>query len=341
MKTLVLAALALGVSATPLLTAVVETSLPLTSASPGRGEAQLGVQAPALQGQDPDGKKLAWSDFAGRAVILYFHAPRTRNASAALDQLSDALAKNAALKEGTTVLLVVDALETGVAAREELSHSGSDVRICINEGRELFKAYGVVAFPTAFVVDGEGHVVEAIRGFSTFFSFSCVAGCRFALGLIDNQAYQDLKHGSGKTRDESAIRSSRKFLMARKLISSGNSRAALPILTAIADESAGNAAVLALVVHLQLLAGDAKEAALWTDRLEEAAPDDPNVRIMRARLAIAGNDLEAARAILAEAKGDSPELSYTHGQILEKEGKWQEAATLYKATLDRHLFMLD
>lgn len=306
---------------------------------PSRAAQAPGEQAPALTCKSVHGQPMSWDALEGRAVILYFHSSGTGNAKAAIEQFREGLKGAAELKERCTVVLVAEDVASGQEARRALSSTGFQVEVGISSGSELFKSYGVVAFPTLFVVDGRARVVGSVRGYGTLFSFRALAACRYALGILDRVAYEKL-FDDGRDRPRAQdLTSSRKYLMARQMLSKGKAEAALAILEDFACESPPRPQLVALITHLKLLGGDLAGAQEWSQRLAELEPDGIDTALLRARLELAGGDAEAARNSIRGLEASNPRTEFVRGLILEHDGRFEEAAAMYRGALGTTLFL--
>jgi len=74
------------------------------------------------------------------------------------------------------------------------------------------------------------------------------------------------------------------------------------------------------------------------ERLGAEAPLKPGSRALRVRLALAEGDLDRARSLLEGATLESAALSHARGLWLEGQGRWREAARVYREALERGLF---
>lgn len=338
MRTTTSLALALGLAISPCLRSNSAGTAYANYAPVAADRIQDGDSAPALHGVTPGGQEVEWNQFSGRAVILYFHSPRTRNASRSLRQLADLLKDSASIRGRCTVVLVVDDAETGVAAKSELDRSGVDIKVCIDAKRATGSAYGVLAFPTAFIVDGKAQVVGSTRGYGTFFSFHCVTGCRYALGLIAREEFDGLNSGSSQGWKKSSKTNSKNVLMVRKLIDAGKWEIALPLAQKAAAKGKADPSLLVLLVHLELKAEHPAEATGWLDRLIGEYPESYSDAPLRARIAILGRDFEGARKLLEAEKSRSVEALHAKGLLLEAEGQQGAALELYREALEQAMY---
>ncbi len=303
------------------------------------GVRRAGERAPALTCKTPSGEPMAWKDFEGRVVILYFHSARTRNAEQALEQLRASLVAAKELEEQCSVLLIVEDADAGQAARKALATSGFDIRVGLSKQHELLKSFGVVAYPTAFVIDRDTKIVDSVRGYGTLFSFHALTACRFALGLIDREAYDQLISGKVRAPKPESFTKSRKYMMARRLISTGKGEAALSILVGFAGETPPKPRLIALVAHLQLQAGDADAARPWIEQLAELEPEELDTTLLQARLQLAAGDPDGARSRLRGLDALDPRVEFVRGLILEREGRFEDAASIFRDALSTSLFL--
>lgn len=326
--------------------AAVSSSMP-TSAS-GHGalvswldSPRAGARAPALTCKTTEGEPMSWASFDGRAVILFFHSTRTSNASQAIEQVAASLLEAQDLKERCTVVLIVDDGDAGRAAHATLSSTGFQVELGVAEAHGLHKSYRVVAYPTVYVIDGNARVVDSIRGFGTLFSFHALTACRFALGLIDRETFDGLISGERQQPNQANLLESRKYLMARRLITLGKREAALAILVEIDGEAPPKPRLIALIAHLQLLGGEVVDARSSVERLVKLEPGELDTTLLEARLALLAGEANEARSRLRGLDALDPRVEFVRGLILEREQCFEDAAAMYRNALSTSLFLPD
>ncbi len=299
---------------------------------------EVGTLAPALGCADSGGSQIEWDDFAGKAVILQFHSSLTTNSDKALADLASSVGADAALGERVAMVVVgTEAEEPQIAAR--LESVGCELRIARAPDRGPNLRYGVIAYPTAFVIDRERKVVDVVRGYGTLFAWRVATAARLAAGLIDAEEYERIRSGSRSTSAADANRSSRTLQLARRLIAAGKLDMARAGLEQAVTNEAEPGPATRLLVRFLLAEGEVEEAAGWVERLVESSPDDLGLAPARARIAVAGGDVAAAEELLAPLDPDDPEVRLVRGLILERGEKWPEAAAAYRETLERMLLL--
>ena len=299
------------------------------------------TQAPPLSISDLDGESLDWSDFDGRTVILYFHTERTKHGSVALHALADSLERLDELTASVSILLVTDNHKAGLSAQRILSSTGFSVRVGLDFERSLVGRYDVIAFPTAYVVDAKGIIIASARGYSAFIGFHLTNACRYASGLIDQAQFEALRDGEPKEIKTDKKNDSPEYRMAIRLVKTGHLKSALPVLTKLANETPPRPEILKHLIHLHLRAGNDTEAESWLNRLTAIDSSDPSLSLFQIRLNLAHDELDLAREHLSSLRTPGPHFDRVLAELFEREGRFEEAADLYRDALDSLLFFAE
>ena len=305
-----------------------------TAAARPSTDVKVGSKAPELNCQDLTGKAIQWADFTEKAKLLYFHSSRTSNASHALDALAAELKKSPDVAGKTAIVVVVDNAIEGHAAAKALAESGCQVRVALAPEQKPQSEYGVFAFPSVFVLNGDQVIVEVIKGYGSLFGFEVTSAARLAAGLIKPEEYAALRAAEHTGDIAHDPRVSRVLHLARKLIAKDNLEMARAALEELAGTDLASRAPTVLLVHVLLKQGELDAAADWITRLEERAPEDATISILAARLLFLRGDVPAAEAKLATLDPKSAAARHLRGLIHESRGEWKEAAASYREGLE-------
>ncbi len=309
-----------------------------TSAAPDSVE--VGSLAPALECEDAAGDLVEWADFGEKAVILHFHSSSVSNSGRALAGLASTIGADPALGKQVAIVVV------GAAADEPeieaaLRSAGCEIRVARAPDRGPNQRYGVIAYPTAFVLDGEHKVVEIMRGYGALFAWRTTLAARLASGQINVEEYDRMRAGDGATGSQSTDRSTRTLQLVRRLIASDKLDLARATLAQAAELESEPGPLSRLFVRLLLAEGEFEEAAGWIERQIAAHPRDPGLMAARARVTAAAGDHVAAEKILAPLDPAIPEVLLARGAIAESKSQWRDAASLYREALERMLLLSD
>lgn len=117
-------------------------------------------EAPPLVGPSIDGGELSLEQLRGQPVLVHFWAtwcPICRLEEGSIDSIAD---DYAVLSVATTS---GDAAELRAYMREQ----GLEFPVLLDETGDLTRRWGLQGVPATFIVDGEGRIEHASRGYST------------------------------------------------------------------------------------------------------------------------------------------------------------------------------
>jgi thioredoxin-like negative regulator of GroEL len=117
--------------------------------------------APAFSAVLADGQPISLDGLKGKVVVLDFWATWCGPCRDAIPELKDLIRKHG---EKPFVLLSISADEDEAAWRAFMKKNGMSWAHCIDSGGKLTRLFGVNAFPTYIVLDGEGAIREEIQG---------------------------------------------------------------------------------------------------------------------------------------------------------------------------------
>lgn len=131
------------------------------------GRASLGEPAPDFTLETPDRGRLSLSDFAGRPVVLNFWATWCRPCAVEMPYLQLAHAKYgdaAVYGDGALAVVAVNVAEMSSVVAPFLEERGLTFPVALDLNSAVANQYRVFAYPTTYLIDRTGRVVNVRRG---------------------------------------------------------------------------------------------------------------------------------------------------------------------------------
>jgi thiol-disulfide isomerase/thioredoxin len=125
------------------------------------GRASLGEPAPEFALETPQGGPIALSDYAGQPILVNFWATWCAPCRAEMPFLEALHAKHS---EAGLVILGVDVQESSALVLPFLDQLGLTFPIALDLNGDTAFTYRVSSYPTSFLVDREGRIVNIRRG---------------------------------------------------------------------------------------------------------------------------------------------------------------------------------
>ena len=129
-------------------------------------------EAPPLAGAALDGRPMSLQAHAGAPVLVHFWAtwcPICRFEDGSIDNLAD----------DYQVITVASTSGNAQEIAEYLEEQGVDFPVLLDESGDLARLWDVVGVPATFIVDSQGRIDYATRGYSS------ELGLRVRLALSD------------------------------------------------------------------------------------------------------------------------------------------------------------
>ena len=152
-----------------------------TQADAGQGEGDSGIEAqpgvplkagnkaPDFTAELIDGSSLALSDLKGKPVIINFWATWCPPCKAEMPDIQKLYEKSSTEGEDAVIVLGVAAPNMGQEGSEEeiaafMEEKGYTYPVLMDTEGELFNSYGIMSFPTTFMIDRDGNVFGYVSG---------------------------------------------------------------------------------------------------------------------------------------------------------------------------------
>lgn len=306
---------------------------PILPRTPQSRRPEVGSEAPTLSCRvAPQGPPVALERFEGRTVAIVFWSGSQEFGRRGVTELLETLDATK-VDPVPVVILVSPDREAWEQVRSRSKAERAEVVLAEDAERRSNAAYGVVALPTAFVLDGTRKVVHVVRGFGPLFAFSVQQGLRRAGGEIDDAQLEEILSARGSHRTTTGP-NDRNVELARRLLANGDTERAKALLEEAARASPPPATALALLARIALEDDSTSEAAQWVQRLEERDPGALDTRLLRVAVTFHEGDLDRATTLLETLDATQPEVAYYRARLLEGRSQWQEAAAVYRAALE-------
>jgi hypothetical protein len=299
-------------------------------------ELAAGTRAPELALTDLAGKPVRWSDLEGHAAVLFFHSASSRYSGQALEELGTELAKEPSLAGRLELVLVAGSEADARDALARLGRSSFPARACVDGEQRLFAVCGVIATPTAICVDASRAVAAVVKGYGTLFTFRVDLGARRAAGVLDVEAYQRALAGKGAP-DALDAEAQRLRHAAGRLLAEHRASEAEALLQGQTERYGEAPWWNYLLGRCALEMKRVDDARARVAALERSTPLACEALALRARIALATDDLAAAEQILAAETTQSAEFELLRGMLLQARGEGARALATYRTALERVL----
>lgn len=290
---------------------------------------QEGYELPRISFKDSAAKEVdAYSLLREKPLLIVFVQADKRLSKRLLEDLPRSLKGI----EGVEALIVFCGSRGGKLP-EAAKLLKPPFRAVVDPERKAYSAMGIVALPTAYVVNREGKLLRVRRGYAVSMAKELAQGLRVALGAIEDPGQ------SGESAELSAddTKRKRRLQLVDRCLSEGRLDAALKLLDGILKDQPGEPQATgrrALALHL---AGrpEAFEALQEAHRL---APKATRVTLALASLLIEREAYSEAEVLIRKAIAGNPHPAsayYQLGELYSKTERWKEAAEAYREAARR------
>ena len=295
----------------------------------------VGDHVPELRCKDATGRKLSWNEWPGRAVILFFHAPRMEFSRRGLEQVLVSLQKETELLPDLGFLLVVSGEGDIDRMTRLLAGLGINGRVVMDPQRREFPKLHVVAFPTVFCIGRDRRIAHIAKGFGPLFSTRVTVGARYGAGRIDRETLEkSLSARVGTSAGEQYLRRARTLRMARQLMAAGMIDEAHDALAPVLDPGSDSEDGVQVMARLLLRMGKVEEARRWVGRYGEISSDPLALRLLEAEVAVASGDSVAALKALEGFDDTMVRVAWLRGRAHQLVGDHEKAARLFRKALE-------
>jgi thioredoxin-like negative regulator of GroEL len=282
----------------------------------------IGARAPLPPARDLRGVQRSVGDFAGpRGLVLLFWADWSERSLQQLQRLD----KTAADMKARGVGLVAVNVERHAAGerdiagvRDRIGRMGVGVPVLIDDGLEVFNAYGVVAVPSTALVDGGGKLTYFTYGYSHGQSEDLFDALDRLAGIEPRRA---------TARPKAAPAAIRRLQFGRMQLSQGRVEPARRSFEAAVEADATFADPLVELAALALDNRDVPAARALLGRASALDSANGAVRRERARLQMIEQGHAAGVAALKEVAATSPDpIAAAYLRFVEATGTSEAAA---------------
>jgi predicted Zn-dependent protease len=197
--------------------------------------------------------------------------------------------------------------------------------------------FGVRAWPTAVIMDADGHRVGRIPGLPAHFSRDLDAFLARAEGKIDDAALKQRLEDTSAVSDTPQQAAARHHQVAQRLIERGMVDAARKELEQGLAAEPKDPHLNLLMARVQVMLGESQAALDRLTSLEGQAMPHWQVGVIKAAALVALKRFDQAMPVLEETLKLNPkpgEALWLMGIAQQNRGQWQEAAAAYRAAFE-------
>jgi tetratricopeptide (TPR) repeat protein len=280
------------------------------------------------------GDTIMLDDLRGREVVLLFGAAGHDKTLDAAKQIAAAL-RDDAMRERTIAWVTIyskgsDPAQIGLDAAELQPRP----TLVYDADRAAFGEYGVIAMPSAAVIDAKGRIAHVMAGLSPRFGEIVSASLLLAAGSITDEQHDHIVRGIIEQRDELRTRAERHAHLARRLHSRGMhslAEAEYRLSLDLADLTSARLGLGDLLIRL----GRLDEAEEQFRAVLNAHPKSLEATIGFAHVYVlrGGDELHRAEELalkVIERSPNRPRAHFVLGLVHEERGDAQTAAGSYR-----------
>lgn len=124
------------------------------SASTSQSSQNTNPVAPDFTLKDLNGEDVKLSDYRGKIVILNFWTVWCKYCKQEMPDLNEL--NKELQKENEAVIITVDSQESPDTVKDYLSTNNIDLKVLLDQDGSVTQTYGVVGFPTTFIINKDG-----------------------------------------------------------------------------------------------------------------------------------------------------------------------------------------
>ncbi len=258
----------------------------------------VGDQAPPLKLQDLDRGEYEVPDYGdSTAVLIVFWATWSSRSVMEMEDLAKLEEKYA---EKGLKILAINVEKQAIGAQEIskinniIEEKGLKFDVAVDEGLKTYNEWGVIATPTAALMDSTSVIVFEISGYPTSGYNDLDEAIQRALGL----APEEEKVASGKPAYQPVSEAIRHFAMGKRLLSKGFLTKAIPEFekSAVADTHYADPRIYLGYAYIK--AGTEEEASAPLENAMELDPARSEPVLLLAHLLVKKGQLDEALAFL-------------------------------------------
>ncbi len=298
-----------------------------------------GVSADTVRYSPPDKTSNTQSDGGEPSpgdrpvTVMLFVDPTQDNSIAALSDVKAFLKRHPDLVARIRAVAIASGDDEGLLdALKSRLPPGQPVEGALDPDRAVFRAYGVIALPTTFIVRPVGTIALVLPSRSASYRKRLADGVRRALGI------EVPEEAAVAEEDPETKRVTRLTTLAAELAAEGRLAQAAVQLESARKLRPADAAVLVQLGEVRLALGEAEAAKEAFGAVLATDPKHRGARRGRAKSIALGDDLDAAEKALRKELIRPPShssLYYFLGRVLERKGEPKKAAAAYRQAYER------
>ncbi len=283
-----------------------------------------------------DGETLTNETCKGKVTLILFLRPEHEDSLEALAVADDFVEADSGANLAVVAVSTRD--DPKGVFRALLQQQQTAIDVAADPKRKMYSDFGVIVTPTALLVDGKGILRYVIPHLPPGYGRRLQTHADFLFGKIDENEHARRLELKAETESKAARSYSRRLAYARLMVRAGKLDAALPVLGKLRAEKPASASSAALLATIHLLRGEVRPAADLLAPFAGAPDPSADLRLARARLALAEKKPEEAEKQLAEIEKpparETASLFLQLGRLYEKKGTKDQALAAYRRALE-------
>ncbi len=297
-----------------------------------------GTPAPGFSLPTLEGKAISLADYRGHTLVLLYWRPAQDRSLQALRDASDSVAGHS--QKEVRLVSVVSGDEDTEVVKAVVKERAAGLPVLIDKERTVFRDYGVVVYPSTFLIDGKGTFVQAIPGCPPTYKSILDSALSGVLGESHGNRTDAPVAAGSATDEKAAAEAARLQGLAVKLAQSGMVEQALETVGRAVAAKPDSSQSLVLLGFLQLetrnpvRALDSFRAALKLDPRDHDACTGVGCAL------IDTGDFDGAIEFLKTCASTNPcphVVLYELGRAYEAKGELDAARDMYRTAMEKIL----
>lgn len=295
-----------------------------------------GTPAPGFSLPSLEGKAVSLADYRGHPLVLVYWRTAQERSLQALRDASDSVAGHS--EKEARLLSIISGDEDIEVVKAVVKERAVGFPVVIDKERALFRDFGVVVYPSTFLIDGKGTFFHAIPGCPPTYKSILDSALSRMLGESDGTRPDASVAAGSAADDKGAAEAARLHGLALKLAESGMVEQALETVGRALATKPDRSQSLVLLGFLQL---ETRNPARALDSFRAALKLDPRDHDACTGVGCAlidTGDLDGAIEFLTSCTSTNPcppVALYELGRAYEAKGEMDAARNMYRTAMEK------